>query len=155
RRIESHGRNLSARYEQLERSVRSKKTLEGYLAQTHTANVSISSESGRLSSEAKLAQTFHGLIIPDKPVEPAPDECCMSGCAVCIYDLYEESMESYRRALDRVRSSLVGMNIPSSTWPTEIRLPGFGTASEKGQPSSQKGIVLDAFEEMERRLQEK
>ncbi|KIJ91882.1 hypothetical protein K443DRAFT_685677 [Laccaria amethystina LaAM-08-1] len=34
---------------------------------------------------------------------PADDECCMSGCAVCVYDLYEESLASYEDSITTLR----------------------------------------------------
>ena len=36
---------------------------------------------------------------PLPPEKPLPNECCESGCPVCVYDLYAEALEAYRRAL--------------------------------------------------------
>ncbi|HVK93098.1 MAG TPA: oxidoreductase-like domain-containing protein [Noviherbaspirillum sp.] len=36
---------------------------------------------------------------PVPPVRPDNDECCHSGCAPCIFDLYAEEVERYRAAL--------------------------------------------------------
>ncbi|HVJ38400.1 MAG TPA: oxidoreductase-like domain-containing protein [Stenotrophomonas sp.] len=36
---------------------------------------------------------------PQAPVEPAPNECCDSGCPLCVYDLYAEEVARYRQAL--------------------------------------------------------
>jgi hypothetical protein len=36
---------------------------------------------------------------PQPPREPDPAECCQSGCVRCVYDLYAEACETYRRAL--------------------------------------------------------
>jgi hypothetical protein len=35
---------------------------------------------------------------PSPPREPDPGECCGSGCARCVFDLYEEELERYRAA---------------------------------------------------------
>lgn len=36
---------------------------------------------------------------PQPPVEPAPEQCCRSGCNPCVYDLYDEEMAQYREQL--------------------------------------------------------
>jgi Oxidoreductase-like protein, N-terminal len=36
---------------------------------------------------------------PVPPVPPDPEDCCRSGCAVCVFDLYNEALERYEAAL--------------------------------------------------------
>lgn len=36
---------------------------------------------------------------PQPPEKPLPQECCESGCPICVYDLYAEALEEYRHAL--------------------------------------------------------
>ncbi|MGI4720689.1 MAG: oxidoreductase-like domain-containing protein [Janthinobacterium lividum] len=36
---------------------------------------------------------------PVPPVQPALEDCCRSGCTPCVFDLYEEALERYERAL--------------------------------------------------------
>ncbi len=36
---------------------------------------------------------------PEPPPKPEPGDCCGSGCAVCVHDLYEDAMERYRELL--------------------------------------------------------
>lgn len=36
---------------------------------------------------------------PAPPRKPEPDECCGSGCLVCVFDRYEQELERYREAL--------------------------------------------------------
>ena len=36
---------------------------------------------------------------PVAPESPLPSECCESGCAVCVFDLYAEELMAYRAAL--------------------------------------------------------
>jgi len=73
----------------------------------------------------------------------------MSGCAVCVYDLYEETLEAYKEAVLSLRNSLSALHIPDDEWPISIRQQG---ASEPSVPGKQKEMVLNAFEEMERAL---
>jgi hypothetical protein len=32
---------------------------------------------------------------PQPPERPGPDECCHSGCQICVFDLYEEKLARY------------------------------------------------------------
>ncbi|GAA5903917.1 hypothetical protein JCM8208_001726 [Rhodotorula glutinis] len=49
-----------------------------------------------------LARSVLGVELPTKPKPPEPDECCMSGCATCVYDLYLEDVEHFHaEALER------------------------------------------------------
>jgi hypothetical protein len=36
---------------------------------------------------------------PEPPAAPCLDDCCRSGCVPCVFDLYEEALERYERAL--------------------------------------------------------
>jgi hypothetical protein len=71
----------------------------------------------------------------------------MSGCAVCVYDLYEESLAAYGESLAAVRATLTAAEIPESSWPKSVR----STDASVGK----KSVTLSAFEELERALKEK
>lgn len=75
----------------------------------------------------------------------------MSGCAVCVYDLYEESVGLYRQSLKNFREALITMDVPQSEWPLHTRYVVKETPFAR-PPSS---VSLSAFDELERRLQEK
>ncbi|MGZ8294937.1 MAG: oxidoreductase-like domain-containing protein [Telluria sp.] len=36
---------------------------------------------------------------PPEPRQPALEDCCRSGCTPCVFDLYEEALEHYRKEL--------------------------------------------------------
>jgi hypothetical protein len=36
---------------------------------------------------------------PRPPVQPALEDCCLSGCHPCVFDLYEQALERYELAL--------------------------------------------------------
>ncbi|GGC68381.1 oxidoreductase-like domain-containing protein [Undibacterium terreum] len=36
---------------------------------------------------------------PVPPRQPELEECCGSGCVPCIFDIYEDAMERYRKEL--------------------------------------------------------
>ncbi|KZV68333.1 hypothetical protein PENSPDRAFT_582524 [Peniophora sp. CONT] len=153
RRVEPRAQDLSARFQQLERTLRTKEALTDQLADTdhvRSSTVLDLAQDNQPRRVVKPTRTFHGLIIPDKPSEPEADECCMSGCAVCVYDLYDESLQSYKESLQSIRASLTKMNVPESDWPADIR-----TVSAPSKPAREKSVTLSAFEEMERQLAEK
>ncbi|KAF7324491.1 Oxidoreductase-like domain-containing protein [Mycena kentingensis (nom. inval.)] len=131
------GQNLSLRYRRLEQSLRGKAALrkDRDVLEPHTPGVE--------AAKRPAVVLFRGMEVPQEPKAPASDECCMSGCAVCVYDLYEESLTAYRDALAAFRSTLVALGVPQAEWPAATRSDG-GTAS--------KSVVKDAFEELERAL---
>jgi len=74
----------------------------------------------------------------------------MSGCAVCIYDLHEESLSTYKASLASLRMQLTSMGIPQPEWPSHIKSPPSSQVAQR--PSS---TNLDAFEAMEKALKTK
>ncbi|KAK1225584.1 hypothetical protein PQX77_011479 [Marasmius sp. AFHP31] len=139
------GQNLSNRHARLELSLRGRTALESQkeeLERTTTSGPSLAKATGG------RAQTFRGIVIPVKPREPASDECCMSGCAICVYDLYEESLTAYKDSVAKVKGTLTSMSVPESDWPSSL-LEGANSIPRK------KDVTLSAFEEMERRLEAK
>jgi len=72
----------------------------------------------------------------------------MSGCAVCVYDLYEDSLLTYKASLASLRARLETTGVPQSEWPSRIK-PAPNTVQRLSNTS------LDAFEAMERALKAK
>ncbi|KAG6331297.1 hypothetical protein ID866_7795, partial [Astraeus odoratus] len=104
--------------------------------------------------------TIAGFPIPEEPRPPADDamasvECCMSGCAVCVYDLYEDSLKEYKQAVATLRASLSALSIPESRWPSHIRMSTTATDEHATSANRQRDAVFSAFDEMERTLKEK
>ncbi|KAH8101873.1 oxidoreductase-like protein [Cristinia sonorae] len=141
------GQNLSSRYDRLEKSLRGKEGYDQRIADLKEEGSSLSS-SGQTASVKK--NTFMGFVIPEKPKPPADDECCMSGCAVCVYDLYDEALHDYNDKLSSLRTSLQVLNIPEFQWPLAVR-----TAPVDKVTDSKKSPTLSAFEELELRLKQK
>ncbi|KAF8951070.1 oxidoreductase-like protein [Flammula alnicola] len=144
------GQNLSDRYIRLEKSIRGKAALSKELEEFAESDSSApASTQALLKSTAKPIRLFHGFQVPEEPKPPADDECCMSGCAVCVYDLYEESLEAYNKAVAALRTSLSALHIPESEWPANIR-PKETNSNDRER--KRKATILSAFEEMERKL---
>lgn len=68
----------------------------------------------------------------------------MSGCAICVHDLYNEALEAYDGAVASLRSSLTAHGIPESEWPAQIQT--------KAEKERKKDVILSAFEQMELEL---
>ena len=168
KRLSCGGRNLSERYRALERALRGKEAFargKEELAH-HVPVLSIPVQNENLRKESM--KTFHGFVVPQEPKLPTDDgtflldkphrdvfinhiiECCMSGCVVCVYDLYEECLASYEDSIVTLRRSLGALGIPQDTWPLNVR-----PDVEKSTLESRKGVILNAFEEMERKLKAK
>ncbi|KAF2863814.1 hypothetical protein K470DRAFT_82922 [Piedraia hortae CBS 480.64] len=88
--------------------------------------------------------------LPPKPEEP--DNCCMSGCENCVWNLYRDEMEEWVKQRDKIvarEEHKQGMQLPEGV-------------DGKSLPEDEGGRVLDdlpvgmrAFMEMERKLKEK
>ncbi len=35
--------------------------------------------------------------VMEKPIEPAPNECCESGCDPCIWDIYRKELRKWEK----------------------------------------------------------
>lgn len=110
-----------------------------------------SSSSAQIDDTAKLI-FIRGVAVPKKPEPPGPEDCCMSGCARCVYDLYAESLQDYHEDLTAARrtlqSQLRGASEDDTWW--NIELLGPRPASEEGTKGA--GGVLTK-EEAEDRAQ--
>jgi hypothetical protein len=157
------GRNLSERFRKLEKTLLGK---HGLSQTTIDASQTLAPITPTTPSpqQRSILKTFRGLVIPEVPKAPEPDgaltqfiaidpwshtliECCMSGCAICVHDLYQEALDSYNTSVTTVRASLTAIKVPVEEWPETIR-PG----SQKRTSLPTSGVSLSAFKEMERAL---
>jgi predicted nucleic acid-binding Zn-ribbon protein len=53
---------------------------------------------------AAASQVIAGITVPPKPEEP--DNCCMSGCVNCVWDMYRDEMEEWAAASTQARSAI-------------------------------------------------
>ena len=77
----------------------------------------------------------------------------MSGCAICVYDLYAAALEDYRHALEALRCALEARGVPEHDWPAEVRRKSSVEGDQSAKPSQ--SVALSAFEELERSLRAK
>ncbi|KAI8986728.1 hypothetical protein BD414DRAFT_486872 [Trametes punicea] len=162
KRPERGGQDLAHRHSRLERAVRGKtqygreildlqEQQEQRRSQDnvpYTAQENIGQASTNVGQ--KNQRIFKGFVIPEPPKPPAEDECCMSGCAVCVYDLYDEARHDYIQALENLRDQLDDMGVPEHEWPPDIR-----RERPPPEPAARPDVILSAFEQFEKALREK
>ncbi|KAF8590736.1 hypothetical protein K439DRAFT_1160535 [Ramaria rubella] len=152
------GQNLTNRDIRLSKSIRQKQAFSRVgLPEAHALDPSFTR--GELVTPreditlAPRVKTFRGMTIPDKPRPPESDECCMSGCAICVYDMYLTSLEAYRESIYMMRSALRAQGVPNSEWPREIcENEGVKDGSTGQDPPPELDVSMSAFAELEKRL---
>ncbi|KAG9298045.1 hypothetical protein G9A89_018873 [Geosiphon pyriformis] len=80
---------------------------------TFKINVSSSDQRKNVCDDEKImgpVVTIDDEIIPPKPA--FPDNCCMSGCAHCVLDIYAEEFREWWEATDNIRKRLIKENKP-------------------------------------------
>ncbi|KAG0292182.1 hypothetical protein BGZ98_002683 [Dissophora globulifera] len=120
-------------------------------ARTENTLPTAASRGSTLSQPAAAkANVYHGFVIPIKPTPPGAEDCCMSGCAHCVYDIYEEDRQDYKRELSAILKAIetAGLSPP----PANI----IGGATASGQAGKGADDDMDpsmkAFLELERKL---
>ena len=87
----------------------------------------------------------------------------MSGCAVCVHDLYAEALEAHEHAISNIRSALHDRGVDESTWPKQLSegfqeeddsIRGMGNKVDLTGKDLMKAkrASLSAFEQMELQL---
>ncbi|TBU31369.1 hypothetical protein BD311DRAFT_656785 [Dichomitus squalens] len=161
------GQNLTKRFKRLERAVRGKASygrdiqeLERssavpdpapYTEEESTQQASSRTDTGAGTNTRRI---FRGFFVPEPPKPPADDECCMSGCAVCVYDLYDEARQDYIQAIDTLRAELSKQGVEKSEWPADIR-GDVRDSDPTPAPRSSASVTLSAFEQLELALKAK
>ncbi|KAH8917058.1 hypothetical protein BT69DRAFT_1227379 [Atractiella rhizophila] len=90
-----------------------------------------------------------GFAIPRKPIPPTEEECCQSGCAVCVYDLFEEEKTSYKEKIAQIQDELKKRGIKAAAWPEELRMRVAEEETEVEDPS------ISALKALEEKLRNK
>ncbi|KAG9522653.1 hypothetical protein KCV07_g2944, partial [Aureobasidium melanogenum] len=55
----------------------------------------LSGPSERKDEIEAQSKNIAGVVVPPKPKEPDGDDCCMSGCVNCVWDIYREEFEEW------------------------------------------------------------
>lgn len=67
-----------------------------------------------------------GVIVPSRPIEP--DNCCMSGCINCVWELFNEDLEDWRHKRIVAAQKLMKQDIKNGNnkieyWPSDWEVP--------------------------------
>lgn len=71
------------------------------------------------------SKVIAGIMVPPKPTEP--DNCCMSGCVNCVWDMYRDDMEEWAAKSAEARTALQAQRAKGEATGTIV--------AEKGTPS--------------------
>ncbi|KAF2872103.1 oxidoreductase-like protein [Massariosphaeria phaeospora] len=58
----------------------------------------------RQAEIAMASRDIAGVMVPPRPTEP--DNCCMSGCVNCVWDMYRDEMEEWAAKSSEARAAL-------------------------------------------------
>ncbi|KAJ1923682.1 hypothetical protein IWQ60_005708 [Tieghemiomyces parasiticus] len=107
--------------------------------------------------------------LPSKPPEaPTSDMCCMSGCARCVWDIYNDDLQDFEKQIEAIRTAYHAAGLPP---PAKLRqlettaaedqalnplaAASAGLAAAPSQPTSPADAAMKAFQELERKLSQK
>jgi hypothetical protein len=71
-----------------------------------------SGSSRRDPKDSSLAKEIFGIKVPPKPAEPSGDDCCMSGCVNCVWDIYREEFVVWKALSKQAREKMVAQKAP-------------------------------------------
>lgn len=99
----------------------------------------------RAEIDAK-SKVIAGVLVPPKPTEP--DNCCMSGCMNCVWDLYRDEMEEWAQKTAQARAALQAQREPGKATGTMVasqRTPSHvATSMDDDGGGSQTNWVVEA-----------
>ncbi|KAF9430290.1 hypothetical protein BGZ76_000888 [Entomortierella beljakovae] len=118
-------------------------------ADTLGSTTSTAGTGSKLSSPKSGSTMYHGFSIPVKPNPPGAEDCCMSGCVHCVYDIYEEDRQEYKEALAEVLESIKKAGLPP---PPNIKTSGVAGTGGGKDDDSDMDPSMKAFLDLEKKL---
>jgi len=83
----------------------------------------------RQAERERQSTNIAGVLVPPRPTEP--DNCCMSGCVNCVWDVYREDLEEWAAKASDARLRLAAQGKQGGL--DEQRLRKFSTPSTSGK----------------------
>lgn len=80
----------------------------------------IKGEDRQSSSRMNIGKprTIAGVLVPARPLEP--DNCCMSGCINCVWEIYNDDVKDWNRQRKKAASNLKSRG---GVWPEDFNPP--------------------------------
>lgn len=103
----------------------------------------IKGETRELSSRLNRGEprTIAGVLVPDKP--PEPDNCCMSGCINCVWELFNEDVKEWNA---KRKEAALKLKERGGVWPADFH-PPVKYLSEENLPGNVKKVETQPKEE--------
>ncbi|KAL2312024.1 hypothetical protein POMI540_4486 [Schizosaccharomyces pombe] len=92
----------------------------------------------RSYSIGNVSRIYDGIRVPPKPEEPL--NCCQSGCAICVWDVYADDLEEYNRARRKAKRHYLEKHLPVPPDLAKVSLKE--TSSLEELPPQLKAFVL-------------
>ncbi|KAI4730735.1 hypothetical protein E4T49_01576 [Aureobasidium sp. EXF-10728] len=96
--------------------------------------------SDRNDDIATASKEIAGVVVPPKPQEPSGDDCCMSGCVNCVWDIYREDFEEWRAKAKEARLQLQAQGTKNVAETSSVDDDGGGSETlwiEESEPKVQ------------------
>lgn len=80
----------------------------------------IKGESPQSSSRVNVGEprVIAGITVPDKPIEP--DNCCMSGCINCVWELFNDDIKHWDK---KRKEAAEHLKVKGGKWPENFHAP--------------------------------
>lgn len=107
-----------------------------------------------------------GITVPDKP--PQPDNCCMSGCINCVWEIFEEDLKHWNKKRKQAAKALVEKGgrwperflapvkwLPKENLPLSLAEGSKPLADESSDPWGDIPVSIRVFAQFEKRLKDR
>ncbi|CUS23932.1 LAQU0S12e03268g1_1 [Lachancea quebecensis] len=85
-----------------------------------------------------------GIPVPERPIEP--DNCCMSGCVNCVWEIYNEDLREWK---DRRKQAATKLKGTDTKWPADFD-PPLNFLDIRNVPSSLKTLKIKLDKQKQR-----
>ncbi|KAG5367126.1 UPF0651 protein [Yarrowia sp. B02] len=112
----------------------------------------VGSRKARRDDAEKETRLIAGVRVPPRPQEP--ENCCMSGCINCVWEMYKEDIDHWQEKRTQAHEAL--MKSPGEKWPEDFGTP----PADRSNPDAKDewddvDVSIKVFLDTEKRLRQK